>query len=118
MVAGDSLDCADTEYQLGNGVGVPHLLATLASNEQYLSLSALHSAYHLAIASLDDMVAVRLPSSGFADFREGLLMTCFSAVNCDVLSAPRSPIVQRTRDLHHRCNVARFWGRSIREELH
>lgn len=64
------------------------------------------------------MVAARLPSSGFTDFREGLLMTYFSAANRNVLTAPRTPIVQRTQDLHYRCSVARFLGRSIREELH
>jgi hypothetical protein len=63
-------------------------------------------------------MAARLPSSGFTDFREGLLMTYFSAVNRNVLTAPCSPIVQKARDLHYRRSVAQFSGRSIREELH
>jgi hypothetical protein len=64
--------------------GRPAPVRYARSSKRYFSLSALHSAYHLAIASLDDMVAACLPSSGFADFREGLLVTYFSAANRDV----------------------------------
>jgi hypothetical protein len=64
-------------------------------------------------------MAARLPSRGFTDFREGLLMTNFSAVNRNVLRRAH-PLFKGLRTYIIDAASLDFWGdpyaRSCSEE--